>query len=222
MPLGVNGIVVSQRSPHSEILACAGEAHLAPLGLVRRGKSRTWFRDNGWWLSIVEFQPSAWSKGSYLNVAAMWLWYPKDHFTFDECVRVGRFVEFGGAESFPAEADALGRAAAGETSKNLERFASIAKVAAYLNGISEPTAWQRFHAMMASLAVDDVEPARRHQASLAEVHHPTDWFAALQARAKAMVESAAESRPRDLVAFEVQRAREMLSLPAISSDQLWS
>jgi hypothetical protein len=38
---------------------------LKPLGLVRRGNSRVWIDDHGWWTIQVEFQPSAWSKGSY-------------------------------------------------------------------------------------------------------------------------------------------------------------
>lgn len=32
---------------------------LAPLGVRRRSRSRTWLDDHGWWLGIVEFQPSA-------------------------------------------------------------------------------------------------------------------------------------------------------------------
>jgi hypothetical protein len=43
---------------------------LTPLGLTQRGRSRLWLDDHGWWLIVVEFQPSAWSRGSHLNVSA--------------------------------------------------------------------------------------------------------------------------------------------------------
>lgn len=59
--------------PHDKIIAEAAKAALRSLGFQRKGRSRTWLADHGWWLTIVEFQPSAWSKGSYLNVAAHWL-----------------------------------------------------------------------------------------------------------------------------------------------------
>src|SRR6202000_1719294 len=38
-----------------------------PLGLERRGRSRTWIDDQRWYAIVVEFQPSGFSKGSYLN-----------------------------------------------------------------------------------------------------------------------------------------------------------
>jgi hypothetical protein len=53
---------------HDRIIADAAKAALGPLGFKRKGRSRTWLADHGWWLTVVEFQPSAWSKGSYLNV----------------------------------------------------------------------------------------------------------------------------------------------------------
>jgi len=96
----------------------------------------------------------------------------------------GSFVEYSDDESFTAAADDLGRAAARETSKNLEGFTSVAMVASLLNDRPVPSAWQRYHAIMASLAIDDIELARAHQTALAEIDHPTDWFVALQARAK--------------------------------------
>jgi hypothetical protein len=47
---------------------------LKPMGLVQRGRSRLWLDDRAWWLCLVEFQPSSWSRGTYLNVGVQWLW----------------------------------------------------------------------------------------------------------------------------------------------------
>jgi hypothetical protein len=42
-----------------------------------------WLDDHTWWLVVVEFQPSSWSQGSYLNVGAMWLWHDKNRLAGD-------------------------------------------------------------------------------------------------------------------------------------------
>jgi hypothetical protein len=68
---------------HSAIVVEAAQSVLSPLGLRRKGRSRTWVDDRGWWLIVAEFQPSSWAIGSYLNVGVCWLWAEKDHFSFD-------------------------------------------------------------------------------------------------------------------------------------------
>jgi hypothetical protein len=65
-------------SDHNRVIANAAREMLGPLGLIRKGRSRTWLDDNDWWLGVVEFQPSSWTRGSYLNVGAMWLWRDTD------------------------------------------------------------------------------------------------------------------------------------------------
>lgn len=57
-----------------KLIAKAAREILKPLGLFQVGSSRTWIDDNGWFLTVVEFQPSSWSKGAYLNVAVSFLW----------------------------------------------------------------------------------------------------------------------------------------------------
>jgi hypothetical protein len=60
------------------VIAEVAKQVLAPLGVKRKGRSRTWLDDHGWWLGIVEFQPSSWGAGSYLNVGPEFLWQPID------------------------------------------------------------------------------------------------------------------------------------------------
>ena len=43
--------------PHSKLITSAARDVLRPLGLRRRGRSRVWLDDRGWWLGVVEFQP---------------------------------------------------------------------------------------------------------------------------------------------------------------------
>ena len=74
---------MSAANAHGRIIAAIAKARLEPLGCQRKGRSRFWFSDERFWLIGIEFQPSSSSRGTYLNVGANWLWYPKRYFSFD-------------------------------------------------------------------------------------------------------------------------------------------
>jgi len=92
---------------HTKLLNQAGKRILKPLGIYQKGVSRTWLDDLGWRLTVIEFQPSAWSRGSYLNVGAMWLWYPTDYFSFDLGCRLENFLGFESEKQFAGVAESL-------------------------------------------------------------------------------------------------------------------
>ena len=79
-------------SDHNKLINQAARHVLKEYGLFQKGYSRTWIDDNGWYLTVVEFQPSMWDKGSYLNVGMNFLWDKKDYLSFDYGHRVGSFV----------------------------------------------------------------------------------------------------------------------------------
>lgn len=114
---------------HNALIAVAAKAALGPLGFRRRGRSRLWLADHGWWLSVVEFQPSAWEKGSYLNVAAHWLWGAMGVVTFDHFDRVAKFLPFRDEAGFKAGLADLAPLAAREAQALQARFGSVADVA---------------------------------------------------------------------------------------------
>lgn len=59
---------------HNKIINDVAKKILAPAGLFREGRSRCWIDDNEWFLIQVDFQPSSYEKGSYLNVGIAFLW----------------------------------------------------------------------------------------------------------------------------------------------------
>jgi len=71
---------------HDKIINNVSKRILAPEGLFRKGQSRIWLDDNGFFMVMVEYQPSSWSKGTYLNVGVSFLWD-----LFDEIEDVSRF-----------------------------------------------------------------------------------------------------------------------------------
>src|SRR2546426_11816134 len=85
---------------HGRLIAAAAKTALLPLGCRRKGQSRLWYSDQRFWIISIEFQPSAWSKGSYLNVGAAWLWHARTGFGFDAGYRVADFISFESQEQF--------------------------------------------------------------------------------------------------------------------------
>lgn len=138
---------------HNKIIAQAAKAALGPLGFRRKGRSRTWIADHGWWATIVEFQPSSWSKGSHLNVAAHWLWADHDHISFDYGGRVNEHIEYHSDQQFGPEAAQLAARAVAEALTLAGHFASLETTAAHLVGEVRTHSlgdWPAYHAGVAA------------------------------------------------------------------------
>lgn len=47
---------MAKRNEHGRLIAAAAKAALVPLGCKRKGQSRRWYSDQGFWVVFVEFQ----------------------------------------------------------------------------------------------------------------------------------------------------------------------
>lgn len=86
---------------HNKLIKQVGKSVLNPLGLFQRGNSRMWIDDNGWCLTWLAFDSSAWSKGSHLSVGVSYLWRSSEWLAVDyyrKDWRLCEFVEFTGNE----------------------------------------------------------------------------------------------------------------------------
>lgn len=83
---------------HNKLITQAARTVLKPQGLFQKGSSRIWIDDNEWFLTVVEFQASAWGRGSYLNVGIHYLWSDQSYLSFDYGSRENEFVEFQDSE----------------------------------------------------------------------------------------------------------------------------
>ncbi len=73
---------------HDKLIRDVAREHLGPMGLTQRGRSRSWPDDHGWWLIVVEFQPSTWMTGTYSNVGTDHLWCEKDYLALGGMERI--------------------------------------------------------------------------------------------------------------------------------------
>jgi hypothetical protein len=123
---------MAKHNEHGRLIAAAAKAALAPLGCKRVGQSRCWISDERYWLIVIEFQPSAWEIGSYLNVGAMWLWHPRKGLAFHAGHRVADFVPFkSGDQSSPLINNIVARAAE-EVLSIRQKFKSLADIHRHL------------------------------------------------------------------------------------------
>lgn len=161
---------VSQTHPHSKLITAAAREVLGPLGLSQKGRSRTWLDDRGWWLGVVEFQPSSFSRGSYLNVGACFLWNPTDDLTFDYGYRVvlpldsGRseYVEYEDDEQFRPLARVLVETAAARVRELRELFRDAHAAADALSNDTRDDEHVRTDAGIASALAGERERAIAH------------------------------------------------------------
>lgn len=96
----------SNNLPHEKIIKKLCKEILLPAGIFQRGSSRLYIDDNGYFFTLIEFQPSPWSKGIYLNIALHFLWNEKDYFSYDfpfTGSRVREYVEYHDDEQFEKE-----------------------------------------------------------------------------------------------------------------------
>ena len=126
-------MLAASPTPHSRLIDQAAREVLSPLHIFQKGRSRVWIDDHRWWLTNIEFQPSSWSKGSYLNVGALWLWSEHDYLSFDVGSRVEELVTYESEIQFAPEARRLALAARRQVVKFRKQFPSITAAARFLS-----------------------------------------------------------------------------------------
>jgi len=128
---------------HTRLITAAAREVLQPLGLVQSGLSRVWIDDHAWWLIGVSFEPSSFTKGTYLSVSVTWLWTQEHGFGSHCGGRIHRrrgllrrgaqeFVKYQSEEQFAPEARRLAVLAAHHVVRYRALFPNLARVPSVL------------------------------------------------------------------------------------------
>lgn len=176
---------------HNAVITAQARHVLKPLGLVRQGKSRVWIDDHGWWTIQVEFQPSSWSKGSYLNVGINWLLYEGSVGAFNIGSRVDvPFIDATGSESFEQDAHGLALRAKDEVEKLRTQFSTLAEAASYYRISGRRSAWDDYYYALILAISGDIDGARAAFESAPTHRMQYGWEKALAQRAAELHELA--------------------------------
>ena len=187
---------------------------MRPLGLVQKGRSRFWRDDRDWFVIGVEFQPSDWSRGSYLNVGCGWLWIVRDYFAYDVGYRTERFVEFENRDQFQDAANIMATQAAAAVESYRKQFPDTRAVYEYYSSKQSLGIWPHFNAAIACGLTGDVVNAAFHFGQIAQDQSDTAWATA--ARSEAFSLQGILSDPalfRTAIRERVMRTRALQKLP---------
>ncbi|TKZ35963.1 hypothetical protein [Brachyspira catarrhinii] len=100
---------MEDKNIHSKIIKQVCKEILIPLGVFQKGTSRLYLDDNDYFFTVVEFQPSNWDRGTYLNIGLTFLWdYNQSdvlyfEFSRQPASRYGKFVEYKNEIQFKKE-----------------------------------------------------------------------------------------------------------------------
>lgn len=181
------------------------------MGLSQKGRSRVWLDDHVWWVGVVEFQPSGFSKGSYLNVGCVWLWHVQPHIAFGQSTRIGRVHSFQSEEQFRPVAEDLAQKAAQEIFRLRNLFLTIAAVRDYFERTTDGAGlWQWFDAAVACALSGRPEHARELFKKVVSVKEDRDWVKEAQSDARQL--SALIFRPEQFHETIVERIRKSREL----------
>jgi hypothetical protein len=202
---------------HNKLLLSAAQRALRPLGLIQKGRSRTWLADQGWWLVVVEFQSSTWDPGSYLNVGCMWLWNVHDHLSFDVGHRVTGFQPFETEQQFGPIAQQLAEQAGDKVAEYRERFRTVGQVSDYYMLNSIESFWPCFNAAVAHMLSGRTKPASvlLSRCVIAEAND-APWLSEARHLARTMASMIGEQlRFGKFISDRVQQSRHLRNLPPL-------
>lgn len=135
------------QAEHSKIINKVARKLLKPMGLVRKGQSRTWLDDRGWFATMVEYQPFKDRRGTCINVGVNFHWYPNSYWSFDMGYRESDFVDFEEESRFTLEVEKLTETALEKVFQYREGLKSIAEAKPFiLNHVfTSERLWGSYH-----------------------------------------------------------------------------
>lgn len=146
----------------SKIMNRVAKEVLKPIGVSQKGQSKTWYDDNGWWITVVEFQPSGWSKSTYLNIGVNWQWYPEKQISLDFGYREAGYIHYESDEQFEPQARMFAETAKSKILEIRELLSTPHATKQYIEYTQrqkKSVLWGEFHQGMACAIAGDTDEA---------------------------------------------------------------
>lgn len=151
-------IEMTKTNEHGRLIAAAAKAALLQLGCAQKGQSRVWYSDQRCWLIAVEFQPSGWPNGVYLNIFVTWLWaVTRGHSVH---YRPFDLISFVDVDQFAPQIANMAQTAANEVGKVRQQFKSLRNIHDYIIEHAHRDGWPIYDAAVSSGLIGDLTSAR--------------------------------------------------------------
>jgi hypothetical protein len=167
---------------HNKILKQIALKVLKPYGIIQKGSSRLFIDDHGWYLILIEFQPSGWGKGTYLNIGIHFNWYLDEHFSFTIGDRENNFIEFIDKEQFSEKANELCQNTIKKVLYYRNELKSINEIEKKLDKIFKNSGsadfWKNYHKGIISGLAGNINNLNRYFDKILKPVYPdsTEWF----------------------------------------------
>jgi hypothetical protein len=168
---------------HNKLIAQKAKQALKPLGFIRSGKSRIWYKDNGWWAIVVEFQPSSFSKGTYVNVSVTHFLYESAGWSFHVPNRLNGFASAEDDLDFDEKVEAMAYKAASLSKSLLEKYSNIDAFIDWYSNEDRRWIWEEYYSGVFKSFVGDYEGAKKHFQIIEGNDYEYTWEKAVKCRA---------------------------------------
>ncbi len=146
---------------HNKLLKKVVKEQLKPFGIFQKGQSRTFLYDKGWSTIIIEFQPSSYSKGTFLNVGLDFNFYPRNYFAFGYGYRENGFEQFDNEKQFTDLTINLCELAIKKVKELDEKFLNIPKALSTLNKEDSNDTWRLFDKAILNVLNDKFDQSKK-------------------------------------------------------------
>lgn len=171
---------------HSRIISKVAKQIFKPHGLEQKGQSRTWYDDQGFYTTIVEFQPHKWEHGAFLNIGVNFHWYVQEYTSFDIGYRETGFEKFETAEQFTSKIEDMVRLAIDKALSYRQQLIDLDTVKKNIlahNFISD-TLWGNYHKGVICGLTNDAEGLNKYFDALLLVDHDVEWANELKSKVR--------------------------------------
>lgn len=160
---------------HNKYLKVFVKERLSPYGIVQKGQSRTFLLDKGWYIIVIEFQNSGWSKGTYLNIGVDFNFYPREYYSFSYGYREGDFNAFENEQQFNAVLNHLCDITIKKIQALEKQFSNIPSSIKTLKKVKNIDYWRTFDLAILNALVSNLDLSKKLLDEIIEADCDRDW-----------------------------------------------
>ncbi|WP_444938507.1 DUF4304 domain-containing protein [Microbulbifer sp. JMSA002] len=168
---------------HNKLITQKARENLKPLGFVQSGKSRIWYKDNGWWSVVVEFQPSSHTRGTYVNVSVSHFFYESAGWAFHIPNRLPGFANAEDDSDFEHKVDKITIEAATLASHLLEKYKSVEEFISWYSRDERRSIWDDYYCGLFKALSGNLDEAKCYFQNICDSKYDRTWEDAVQRRA---------------------------------------
>ena len=206
---------------HNKLLKKIAKERLKPYRIFQQGQSRTFLYDKGWLSIVIEFQPSSYSKGTYLNIGVDFNFYPRDYFAFVYGYRETGFEEFRDEEQFAKLVNDLCDLTIKRVEELDRKFIDIWTALKTADKEKEKDTWRIYEVAILNALTSNFDKARKLLIEVSKTKCEYDWENERKKFADQLLEWLQESPASlDKIKNIISQTRQLKKLPEMTLDNL--